>query len=72
MKKLLILTTFGILTAVAAGCHLCDRLYRGSAVTAQPGAVCCEPCAPVSACDACGSTGPVMVSPAPGVFPTPQ
>jgi hypothetical protein len=71
MKKLLILTTFGILTATA-GCRMCDRLWRGSAVTTQPAAVCCDPCPPVAACDACGSAAPMMVSPGPAVFPAPQ
>jgi hypothetical protein len=71
MKKLLILTTFVIVTAVLGGCRLCDRLWRGSAVTAQPGAVCCDPCGAVPACDPCGSAGPVMVSPSAGVFPGP-
>lgn len=64
MKKLLILTTFGILIAAASGCRMCDWLWRGSAVTAQPASVYCDPCA-VPACDpcapACGSTGTMMV-----------
>jgi hypothetical protein len=76
MKKLLILTTFGFLTAALGGCHMCERLWRGSAVTAQPGMCCEQPCAPVGACESCSSCGSgggaMMVSPGPGAFPGPN
>ena len=73
MKKLLILTTLGILTVGAGGCRTCDWLFRGSAVTAQPAPVCYEPCAPAPACDPCGPAGPMVVSPAPDMYmPAPR
>ncbi len=73
MKKLLILTTLGLVTAAAGGCRTCDWLFRGSAVTAQPApAVYCDPCATAPACDPCGPTGPMVVSPAPEYLPAPR
>jgi len=57
MKKLIVLTALGMLTASATGCRLCDRLFRGSPYPTQtavmaPGPVCCpDPCA-----DACGAS----------------
>lgn len=77
MKKLLILTTLGIVVAAAGGCKMCDWLFRGSAVTAQPApAVYCDPCATAPACDpcapACGPTGAMVVSPTPEYLPAPR
>jgi len=73
MKKLLILTTLGVVMAAAGGCRMCDWLFRGSAVTAQPApAVYCDPCAPAPACDPCGPTGPMVVSPTPDYLPAPR
>ena len=72
MKKLLILTTLGILAAGAIGCRSCDWLFRGSAVPAQPAPVYFDPCATAPACDACGPVGGMMVSPAPEYFPAPR
>lgn len=57
MKKLIVLTALGMLTASATGCRLCDRLFRGSPYPTQtavmaPGPVCCpDPCT-----DACGAS----------------
>ncbi len=71
MKKLLILTTLAVLLVSAGGCRMCDWLWRGSAVTAQPAPVCYDPCAAAPACDPCGPVGPVMVSPTPEYLPAP-
>jgi hypothetical protein len=76
MKKLLVLTAVGILLCGAAGCRMCDWLFRGSAVTAQPAPVMYDPCAtavPATACDPCGPATGMMVTPGPETYvPAPR
>ena len=63
MKKLLVLTTLGILVASVTGCQWCNRLFRGSrtqttpvmgTMMMDPCGVPCDPCAP----PACRRAGP--------------
>lgn len=81
MKKLILLTTVGILTVVASGCRQGGLFRRGApvqavAIPASP--VYCDPCAttapPCDPCAPCGasamgvSSGPMVVAPGPETY----
>ena len=61
IKRLLVLTAVGMLTASMAGCRCTNWLRRGSlfSTATPPGATCYDPCDPVNQCDTCeGTVGP--------------
>jgi hypothetical protein len=63
MKRLLILTTLGMLLSGVAGCRFMECLWRGPACqqTTAPAATYANPCPTYSPCDPCA--GAPVVTP---------
>jgi hypothetical protein len=70
VKRMLILTTLGIVLVAAGGCHVCEcwdyawnSRYRERNCAAQPCAQPCGPCVVTDSC--CSECGPAIVAPSP-------
>jgi hypothetical protein len=68
MKKLLILTTLGLMLSGTAGCRFMECLWRGGppaqpTCQSAPAVVCPSPCQPTTPCDPCGGAPAMTPSP---------